>query len=268
MKLDFYIVHTFTEKIFSGIPVFVIPLDNWLSEGVMQKIAKENTGISTVYFVQNTHGYYVRWFMHDKELTLSCPGAIAVCHILKTVLHYTKDKVNLYTRAGTLDVNVRSSSAIRNNFYTLNLASKPADTFEMPKKIQKQLYAELIQAVKSKDLFLILKKEDDLLNIEINNYAGIKDELEFDKLFLTVRGYNDSVKARCFSFNSGINEIPIANLALCTLIPYWSKKLDKKEIQVTQLSEPYISFVCRHNADNVSISANAKTYSVGSIYTR
>ncbi|MGH2648068.1 MAG: PhzF family phenazine biosynthesis protein, partial [Ginsengibacter sp.] len=50
MRLTLYQVDAFTDKIFNGNPAAVIPLDNWIDENLMQKIAMENNLSETVFF--------------------------------------------------------------------------------------------------------------------------------------------------------------------------------------------------------------------------
>ena len=51
MNQPIYIVDAFTTELFSGNPAAVCPLDNWLSEDLMQKIAMENNLSETAFLV-------------------------------------------------------------------------------------------------------------------------------------------------------------------------------------------------------------------------
>ena len=42
MKLNIYQVDAFAEKVFEGNPAAVCPLEEWVSDDVLQKIAEEN----------------------------------------------------------------------------------------------------------------------------------------------------------------------------------------------------------------------------------
>ena len=42
MKLTIYQVDAFAEKVFGGNPAAVIPLEDWIEDELMQKIAMEN----------------------------------------------------------------------------------------------------------------------------------------------------------------------------------------------------------------------------------
>ena len=54
MKLSLYQIDAFTNKLFSGNPAAVIPLEKWLDTELMQTIALENNLSETVFFVPST----------------------------------------------------------------------------------------------------------------------------------------------------------------------------------------------------------------------
>lgn len=53
MKLNLYQIDAFTDKTFGGNPACVVPLDNWLADDFLLKIAKENAVAETAFFVDN-----------------------------------------------------------------------------------------------------------------------------------------------------------------------------------------------------------------------
>jgi len=51
MELKIYQVDAFTEKVFEGNPAAVCPLDKWIDDDLLQKIAEENNLSETAFFV-------------------------------------------------------------------------------------------------------------------------------------------------------------------------------------------------------------------------
>jgi PhzF family phenazine biosynthesis protein len=51
MKHPLYQVDAFTDTIFGGNPACVVPLEKWLSDNILLKIAKENAVAETAFFV-------------------------------------------------------------------------------------------------------------------------------------------------------------------------------------------------------------------------
>lgn len=70
VKLDLYQVDAFANKIFEGNPAAVIPLDQWLSNEVMQSIAQENNLSETAFFCNSSNEFDIRWFTPNREVKL------------------------------------------------------------------------------------------------------------------------------------------------------------------------------------------------------
>lgn len=51
MKLELYQIDAFTDKIFSGNPACVVPLNYWLPNDILLKIAKENAVAEKLLFL-------------------------------------------------------------------------------------------------------------------------------------------------------------------------------------------------------------------------
>jgi len=49
MKLNLYQIDAFTDKVFGGNPACVVPLDTWLPDEILLKIAKENAVAETAF---------------------------------------------------------------------------------------------------------------------------------------------------------------------------------------------------------------------------
>ena len=62
MKLDIFQVDAFTSDIFNGNPACVVPLDKWISDEILLKIAQENAVAETAFYVKNNDKYHLRWF--------------------------------------------------------------------------------------------------------------------------------------------------------------------------------------------------------------
>lgn len=60
MNTEIYTVHAFTESVFGGNPAAVCPLDEWLPDALMKKIAAEFAVSETAFFVRNGDGFDIR----------------------------------------------------------------------------------------------------------------------------------------------------------------------------------------------------------------
>lgn len=62
MKHNIYQIDAFTDKVFYGNPAAVCPLNEWLSNDLLQKIALENNLAETAFYVKRDSQYQLRWF--------------------------------------------------------------------------------------------------------------------------------------------------------------------------------------------------------------
>ena len=93
MTYALYQIDAFTDKIFGGNPACVVPLEEWLPEDVMLKIAKENAVAETAFFVEKGDRIHLRWFTPEIEMDLCGHATLATAHCLKTILNYKSDKI-------------------------------------------------------------------------------------------------------------------------------------------------------------------------------
>ena len=63
-----YIVDAFTDKVFGGNQAAVCVLDEWISDELMQNIAKENNFSETAFTVKEGDKYHLRWFTPAAEI--------------------------------------------------------------------------------------------------------------------------------------------------------------------------------------------------------
>ena len=89
MKVDIYQIDAFTDKLFNGNPAAVCPLDHWLEDEILQKIAIENSLAETAFFVQleNDH-FHLRWFTPEIEIDLCGHGTLATAFVIFEEMEY------------------------------------------------------------------------------------------------------------------------------------------------------------------------------------
>ena len=65
MQFTIYQVDAFTNKLFEGNPAAIVPLEKWLDDSMMQRIAMENNLAETAFFVPSSQediDFDIRWF--------------------------------------------------------------------------------------------------------------------------------------------------------------------------------------------------------------
>ena len=78
-------------------------------------------------------------------------------------------------------------------------------------------------------------------------------------MIVTAPGDEVDFVSRFFTPQASILEDPVTGSAHCTLIPYWSKKLQKKELTAKQLSKRGGEIGCVNNGKRVIVSGHAVT---------
>ena len=96
MKLPIYQVDAFTNKLFHGNPAAIVPLETWLDDDVMQRIAMENNLAETAFFVPSTQeeaDYDIRWFTPAIEINLCGHATLGSAWIIFNKLDFKKEQV-------------------------------------------------------------------------------------------------------------------------------------------------------------------------------
>ena len=262
MKLDIYQIDAFTETIFGGNPACVVPLENWLSDEILLKISSENAVAETAFYVIYKDKVHLRWFTPEIEMDLCGHATLATAHVLISILNYPKNEIIFETLSGNLIV------TFANDLYTLDFPSRKPLSCKLPEIISESLSIQPIETLKSRDYVLVFEKESDIKNINIERQTFDKINLETGGVILTAKGENSDFVSRFFTPQASIFEDPVTGSAHCSLIPYWSEKLNKIKLSAIQLSERKGFLSCEQKGDRVLISGKAKTYLIGSIFIK
>ena len=260
MKQKIYQVDAFTDKVFSGNPAAVCPLDNWLSDEVMQKIANENNLSETAFYVKQDKQYQIRWFTPAVEVDLCGHATLAAAYVLFNYENHNENIISFYShRSGALSVSKK------HDLYTLNFPADIYKEIELTEEITKCFNIKPKSALKGKtDFMLVFDTEEDIRNI-IPKFELIS-ELNVRGIIITAKGKDVDFVSRFFGPQSGVNEDPVTGSAHTTLTPYWAKQLGKTELKAIQLSERMGYLKCTYLNDRVEISGQGKLYLTGEIF--
>src|SRR3954451_17992324 len=103
-SLTIYQVDAFTSKLFGGNPAAVCPLEMWLPDETMQKLAAENNLSETAFFVKEESGYHLRWFTPEFEIDLCGHATLATAFVLFNQLGSQEEVLRFKTKSGVLEV--------------------------------------------------------------------------------------------------------------------------------------------------------------------
>lgn len=259
MKLSIYQVDAFTDRLFGGNPAAIVPLENWLSDDLMQAIASENNLSETAFYIPSGENFEIRWFTPKAEVNLCGHATLATAHVLFEQKNYDRKTVIFNSKSGILKVEKL------NNLYTMDFPSDKIHPTTTPVEIIKGLKVTPLETFYGRDDYMIvIDSEKEILNIQpdfrmlslLENSRGV---------IVTAPGNKVDFVSRCFFPQFGINEDPATGSAHTTMTPYWAQKLNKIDLTALQLSPRQGFFQCKYLHDRVLISGRAVTFLKGKI---
>lgn len=260
MKYKIYQIDAFTDRIFSGNPAAVCPLNEWLSDDLMQKIAMENNLAETAFYVKEDDHYQIRWFTPKVEVDLCGHATLAAAYVLFNHEYYPEKVINFYSkRSGKLSVTKNNEHLALNFpvdiFQQADITDELKSGFNL---IPKEIY-------KGKSDYLFVYETENQIQTLIPNLASIAT-LEARGVIATAKGENIDFVSRFFAPQCGVDEDPVTGSAHTTLTPFWSQRLHKNKLTAIQLSERKGYLNCELLGDRVEISGKAKLYLIGEIF--
>lgn len=264
MKLTLYQIDAFTEKLFGGNPAAVIPLEEWIDESLMQKIALENNLAETVFFVPangkdlESYDFSIRWFTPAVEINLCGHATLASAFVLFNILNFENEEIKFSSKSGILKVTKEGDTI------WLNFPSWKPEIFNSYNQ-------QLLQALGNPEIVAIYKQRD--LMVELMDEDAVKKcDPDFtllkklcDKIIVTAPGNSVDFVSRFFAPSAGVDEDAATGSAHSQLIPFWSEKLNKQKMNAMQLSARGAKFLCEQMGDRVKMGGNCVYYMKGEI---
>lgn len=253
-----YQVDAFTSHLFGGNPAAVCPLQEWLPDELMQKLAAENNLSETAFFVKEGEGYQLRWFTPEYEIDLCGHATLASAFVLFNQLNYSAETIHFQTKSGELIVRKKG------DLIELNFPSRMPQPCEAPEALLKGVNFPPDKILKSRDYFLVY--EDEALIKQIIPDFQYLNQLDTIGVIVTAASKEVDFVSRFFVPNSVIGEDPVTGSAYCNLIPYWAKELYKTTLTAKQLSAREGELFCEDKGDRVTMAGKAVLYLKGEYY--
>jgi PhzF family phenazine biosynthesis protein len=259
-RISIFQVDAFTDTLFRGNPAAVCVLDEWPSSDLLQSIAAENYLPETAFIVRRNDGDFdLRWFTPDIEMDLCGHATLAAAHVLFKHVGHATNKIVFHSRSGKLPV------VSKNGLLSLDFPSRMPEKAMLPLAIQHAFEKAPKEIYKSRDYVLVYDNEDQVRMMKPNR--SVLDQINIDPggIIITAPGNSVDFVSRFFTPQSTIFEDPVTGSAHCSLIPFWSERLNKKEMVALQTSAREGKLFCTNNGDRVLIAGYAKTFLEGFI---
>ncbi len=262
MNLTIYQVDAFTDELFKGNPAAVCPLQEWLSDELMQQIAAENNLSETAFFVPRGDDFELRWFTPAREVRLCGHATLATAHVLYHHMGYKEGAIVFHTQSGELEVR-RSGDA-----YNMDFPTDEIQQIERPSPLfQEVLGIEPVEVWKGIDDFMVvLNSYDEIIGL-YPDFVKMKT-INARGVLVTAPGKDTDFVSRGFFPAYGVDEDPVTGSAHTTLAPYWAERLGKTEMTALQASQRTGRLHCSYKGDRIRLIGDAKTYMIGTIWVK
>ena len=202
MKLKIYQIDAFADHVFEGNPAAVIPLESWLPNEIMQKIAMENNLSETAFFVAKDDGFHIRWFTPLAEVDLCGHATLASAHVLFYHLNFAENEIRFQSRSGILKVKKE------NDLIVLNFPASPLTETEIPENLKNAFNHQPVKGFKGRDdIMLVFENEEQIvkLNPDFQQILASKTR----GVICTSKSDKYDFVSRFFAPAVGVNEDPV-----------------------------------------------------------
>jgi predicted PhzF superfamily epimerase YddE/YHI9 len=255
MRIPLFQVDAFADRLFTGNPAAVCPLEAWLPDATMQSLAMENNLAETAFFVPEEGGYRLRWFTPATEVDLCGHATIASAYVVMNCLGKKCDAVSFQTRSGELRVRREAE------FYELDFPSRPPQRCGVHPRLVEALGTVPVEILAARDYMVVYQTEEQVRTLQPN--MDLLARMDRFAVCVTARGDRYDFVSRFFAPAHGVPEDPVTGSAHSTLIPYWSRRLGKAEMLAFQASPRGGELRCRMDGDRVRIAGKAVLYMEG-----
>lgn len=258
MKIKIYQVDAFASQVFEGNPAAVCPLDEWLNDDILQKIAEENNLSETAFFVSSAQAIELRWFTPRGEVDLCGHATLATAHVLYEHLGFKSPRVKFQTKSGELVVTKNDSG------FSMDFPASHPTIIDAPINLLEGLgNVSPKQVLASFDYIIVLNSEEEVknLNPDLSKWLA----LDLRGVVVTAVGTDVDFVSRCFFPKLGVDEDPITGSAHCELAPYWSSNLKLSLLTGRQISNRSGIVHCEYKGERVILTGNAVDYMSGEI---
>ncbi len=260
MKISVYYVDAFTQKLFSGNPAAVCPLDYWLDDQMLQKIALENNLATTAFFVKYGEKYEIRWFTPKKEVSFCGNATLASAFVLFNFIEKSSSTISFIYHGDTIVVTRGDNELLSLSFP----ASMPRLGHYSP-LFDLAFGMNPLKVLQSGDNYILIYESEEVIqNLKIKR--EVLPRLNMQGIYVTAKGDECDFVFRFFAPNSGIKGDSYSKSVCSEIAPFWSKVLNKKRLVSHQLSQRGSEIICEIDNGIVNIKGKSVLCMQGIMY--
>jgi predicted PhzF superfamily epimerase YddE/YHI9 len=257
VRIPFYQIDAFTDRLFGGNPAAVCVLDSWLEDSVLQSIAAENNLSETAFLAGGNGRYRLRWFTPRVEVALCGHATLASAYVVFRELEPSLREVVFDSRSGELRVSREAE------LLTLDLPASHGRPCACPDLLSQGLGRRPLEVRRDTMYLCVFADEEDIRAVQpdFSALAG----LDRMGVIVTAPGRSVDFVSRMFAPRVGIPEDPVTGSAHCLLTTYWAARTGKSRFTARQLSSRGGELQCELRGERVLISGRAVKYLQGEI---
>ncbi|BCB26108.1 putative isomerase [Sulfurimicrobium lacus] len=257
MPTPLYQVDAFTDRLFSGNPAAVCPLEAWPADGWMQAVAAENNLSETAFLVGGSGRYGLRWFTPATEVDLCGHATLAAAYVIFNFLETELDEVTFDTRSGELHVR-RDGDWLRMDF-----PAQPPMPCPCPDELTQGLGQRPRGVLRADKYLAIFDTEAEIRSLKPD--MEILKRLDLMGIIASAPGSDADFVSRFFAPKVGVPEDPVTGSAHCMLTPYWAERLGKTTLLARQVSRRGGEIHCTLKGGRVELAGQAVLFLRGEI---
>jgi PhzF family phenazine biosynthesis protein len=275
MKLKTWQVDAFASRPLEGNPAAIVPLECWIADDLMQRIAAENNVAETAFFVKTGAGAYdLRWFSPSREVDLCGHATLASAWTIFNCMDMDLNEARFMTRSGELVVTRGKDGN------SMSLPSAASELFNAPNGFTqalgtalnapppRELHISAKGGAGARALIAVWDSPDRIKALK--PAANLKDvlmQIQCGSLLATAQGDGNpyDMVSRFFAPYWGVAEDPVTGSAHCALTPFWAGRLGKKQLNARQASARGGDLLCTDNGARTIIQGDCALYLTGEI---
>lgn len=196
-----YIVDAFSDTLFKGNQAAVCVIDEWIPDGLMQSIAKENRFSETAFTVKEGDSYHLRWFTPGGEIDFCGHATLGTSYVLFTFYEKEAEAIKFKTQVGTLAVRREG------DMFVMDFPAYRCRQVSVTDAMKDAIGANVLEAYLDRDLLLVLKDEETVTGLRPDQKK--MDKLEGLLVAVTARGSKYDCVSRVFAPKLAVEEDPV-----------------------------------------------------------
>ena len=262
VPIPLFHVNAFTDQPFSGNPAAVCPLQEWLDDKTLGKVAAENNLSETAFFVPRPGrgqadgrvGHYdLRWFSPQCEVALCGHATLASAYVVMNLLQPGLETVQFHTRRNHLSV-TRDGE-----MFVMDFPARPRKPCLRPPDALSNglgLGRRPPVVLEANETYVVVYDTEEAVR-NIHPDSSTLEQLHPFTVAVTAPGRASDFVSRYFAPSYGIPEDPVTGSAHCILAPYWADRLGKSQLYARQISERGGEIWCQMAGDRVMLKGGA-----------